>query len=219
MANPTLREEVFSKDLNTGGMGLEKSMTSAGTLAKTCILALLMSVTFGYTWSLQGAGFIDKASMLMTIGAICGFIMAMIVCFSPKNKYLAVTTSIYALFEGLFLGGISAVVNASFPGIVPQAMLATILTIGGMYFLYSSKIIKCTDKFKKVIFISTFAIAGVYILQFILGFFGIVIPGLFSNSPVGIGVSVIIVAIAAFNLIFDFDFIENFSGQVPDYFE
>ncbi|MBP3820077.1 Bax inhibitor-1/YccA family protein [bacterium] len=219
MSNPTLREEVFTKDLGTGGMGLEKSMTTSGTLGKTCILALLMALTFGYTWSLQGAGFVDKASMLMTVGAICGFIMAMIICFAPKNKYLAVTTSIYALFEGLFLGGISAVVNTSFPGIVPQAMLATILTIGGMYFLYTTKIIKCTDKFRKVIFISTFAIAGVYILQFILGFFGMVIPGLFSNTPFGIGISVIIVAIAAFNLIVDFDFIENFSGQVPDYFE
>ncbi len=221
MANPVLREEVFSKDLNNNSDGLqvERTMTTAGTLGKTCILAGFMALTFVYTWYLQMAGFADKSSLLSMIGAIGGFITVLIICFGPKNKYLPISTSIYAMFEGLFLGSISAMFNAAYPGIVPQAMLGTILTIFGMYFVYSSKVIKDMDKFRKIVFISTFAVAGIYILQLILSLFHVVIPGIFSNGLIGIGFSVVVVAIAAFNLIVDFDFIDQFSGNVPDYFE
>ena len=104
MSNPTLREEVFNTGLDGDGLGLNRAMTASGTLLKTCFLAILVALTFAYTWWLQGAGFADKAGILATVGAIGGFIMAMVVCFAPKNKFLSVTTSIYALFEGLFLG-------------------------------------------------------------------------------------------------------------------
>jgi uncharacterized YccA/Bax inhibitor family protein len=88
-----------------------------------------------------------------------------------------------------------------------------------MFFLYSTKIIKVTDKLWKIVFISTFAIAGIYILQFILSFFHLSIPGLFTNSLVGIGFSILVIVVAAFNLLLDFDFIERFSGQTPKYME
>lgn len=219
MANPVLREEVFSKNFNDDGLQIAHPMTTAGTLGKTCILAILMAITFAYTWYLQIAGFADKTALLSMIGAIGGFITVLVICFGPKNKFLPISTSIYAMFEGLFLGSISAMFNQAYPGIVTQAIIGTILAIFGMYLVYSSKIIKNMDMFRKVVFISTFAVCGIYILQFILGFFGIVIPGIFSNGLVGIGFSVVVVAIAAFNLIIDFDFIDQFSGNVPDYFE
>lgn len=217
MSNPTLREGAF--EYLYDDIGTIKVMTTSGTLFKTCVLGILVALTFAYTWWLQMKGFADKASLLATVGAIGGFVMAMIVCFAPKNKFLAITTSIYALFEGLFLGSISAVFNAVYPGVVFQAATGTILTIFVMYFLYSTKIIKATSTFYKVVLISTFSIAGVYLLQFVLTFFHLSIPGIFTNSWVGILFTMVCVAVAALNLILDFNFIDNYSGRVPEYFE
>lgn len=220
MPNPTLREDVFNNlDNRPDSLGVEKSMTETGTLFKTLVLGSLMTLSAMYTWYLVYAGFADKANLLTSVGAIGGFITVLIVCFAPKNRFLALTTSIYALFEGLFLGAISAMFNAAYPGIVTQAMLGTMLTIFGMYIAYSTKLVRMTDTFRKTIFIATFAVAGIYILQWILMLFHASIPQIFSNSPIGIAFSVIICAIAAFNLIVDFDFIERFKGQAPDYME
>lgn len=220
MGNPVLREEVFNnRNIGTDSLGVERSMTSSGAMLKTCILSLFLAVTFVYTWALQYAGFADKASMLTTIGGIGGFIMAMIIIFAPKNNYLAVTTPIYAMLEGLLLGSVSAIFNKIYPGIVLQAVTGTILTLFGMFILYSSRIIKVTNMLYKVIFISTFAIAGTYILQWILSFFHTSIPFIFSNSPVGIAFSAIVVVIASLNLLLDFNFIEQYSNRVPKYFE
>lgn len=220
MANPTLREEVFdSHNINSDALGVEKSMTQTGTLLKTLFLGGLLSMSAFYTWYLVSAGFADKANMLMTAGIIGGFITVLIACFGPKNKYLSITTSIYALCEGLFLGGISAIFNNYYPGIVTQAIVGTMLTILGMYITYSVKIIRVTDTLRKTVFIATFAVAGIYVLQWILMFFHASIPQIFSNSPIGIGFSVVVCAIAAFNLLVDFDFIDQFSGRTPNYME
>ena len=220
MPNPTLREDVFNNlDNRPDSLGLEKSMTETGTLFKTLVLGALMTLSAMYTWYLVYAGFADKANLLTSIGAIGGLIAVLVICFGPKNKYLALTTSVYALLEGLFLGAISAMFNAAYPGIVTQAMLGTMLTIFGMYIAYSTKLIRMTDTLRKTIFIATFAVAGIYILQWILMFFHASIPQIFSNSPIGIAFSVIVCAISAFNLIVDFDFIEQFKGRAPDYME
>lgn len=219
MANPVLSENVFKKPEQSEELSMQHAMTSQGTLTKTCILALLMSLTFAYTWHLQMSGFADKAALLTMIGAIGGFIMAMVICFAPKNQNLMFTTSVYAMLEGLFLGSASAQFESVYPGIVFQAVVATIGAIFGMYFVYSSNVIKNMDMFRKIVFISTLSIAGVYLLQFVLSFFHVMIPGIFSNGIVGIGFSIVVVAIAAFNLIIDFDFINRFSGKVPDYME
>ena len=219
MANPTLREEVFNSPQRHDSLELEKVMTGSGTMLKTLILALFVALTFGYSWSLISAGFMDKASILLSVGGIGGFIIAMIICFAPKNHYLAVTTPVYAMFEGLLLGGVSAVFNQMYPGIVFQAALGTILTIFGMFILYNTRIIKVDDNFMKAIFIATFAIAGIYIIQWILTLFHHSIPGIFTNSIIGIVFSVVVVFVAAFNLLIDFKFIESFSGQAPKYME
>ena len=220
MANPTLREGVFnSKDLGSGSVDLERPMSVSGTLVKTLFLTLFMALTFGYTWALQIAGFGDKVQLLSTAGVFGGFIVAMIICFAPKNKFLALSAPIYAMLEGLFLGGISALFNMNYPGIVFQAVFGTLLAIVGMYVCYSTKLLRATDTFRKVIFISTFAIAGIYILQLILSFFRISIPLLFTNSPMGILFSAVVVIIAALNLVLDFDFIERASENAPKYME
>ena len=218
MGNPVLRQNTFSQ-YNDNDLGSNAVMTASGTLLKTCTLGLLLAMTFAYTWYLQMAGFSDKAFMLMNVGLWGGLISVLFICFGPKNGLLPFTTSLYAMFEGLLLGGISAVANKIYPGVVPQAMLGTIFAIFGMYFLYSTKLVQCTNTFRKVVYISTFSIFGIYLTQFILSLFHASIPGLFSNGLIGIGFSVIVVAVASLNLILDFDFINRFSGNAPKILE
>lgn len=218
MTNPVLREAVL-KSSSFNSLDSEHAMTINGTIIKTCVLGILMAVTFAYTWYLTLTGFADKAIMLGQGGSIAGFILAIIICFAPKNKFLILTTSLYAMCEGLFLGLFSALFNKVYPGIASQAAMGTMFALFGMFILYKSKLVKCTDKFRMVIFNSTLAIAGIYLLQFILSFFNISIPQIFSNSLIGIGFSLVCVTVASFNLIIDFDSIERFQGQASKDYE
>jgi uncharacterized YccA/Bax inhibitor family protein len=217
MANPTLNERVLhsSLDLNSE----ERAMTTNGTIVKTCILGLLTAVTFAYNWSLILSGFADKAILLSKLGIFGAFALCLFICFAPKNKFLMITTPLYAMCEGLVLGYISALANSAYPGIASQAAIGTIFALFSMFILYKSNIIRCTDTFRKVLLTSTLAICGIYLLQIILGIFGLNIAGLFSNGLVGIGFSIVVVAIASFNLIIDFDMIDTYSGKLNKYFE
>lgn len=218
MTNPALYERNLKNSFNELSEN-NSVMTINGTILKTCILGIFMAVTFAYTWYLQLTGFGDKAVMLYHGGLYGGLILALFICFGPKNKSLIITTPLYALCEGLVLGYFSALANQFYPGVAPQAALGTIFALFGMFFLYKTGMVKATEKFRMVIFNSTFAILGIYLLQIILGFFNIVIPQLFSNSPIGIGFSIIVIAIASFNLIVDFDNIETFSNKLNKNFE
>jgi uncharacterized YccA/Bax inhibitor family protein len=219
MANPTLGERVLNKDLSCGS-SLDGQMTINGTIAKTCLLGLLMAITFAYNWSLLLAGHTDKAVMLSQFGIFAGIALVLFISFGPKNKFLTITTSLYAMCEGLALGYISALVNQYYPGIASQAAIGTIFALFGMFFLYKTNLVKCTDKFRMVILNSTLAICGIYLLQIILGLFHVqLMQPLFSSEPIGIVFSIVVVAIATFNLIVDFDCIERFSGEANKHYE
>jgi len=217
MSNPTLKEAFIKSSFNS--LDGEQAMTMGGTMLKTCFLGLFTMSTFAYTWYLQMSGFFDKVGMLYNIGLFGGLILCLAICFMPKNKFLIITTPLYALCEGLVLGYISALANKFYPGIVAQATIGTFFTVLGMFFLYSAKVIKCTDRFRAIIYNSVFAIFGIYLVQFILSFFHIQISGLFSNGIVGIVFSIVVIIIAAFRLIVDFDNIERFSGNVDKNYE
>ena len=137
------------------------------------------------------------------------------------KKEMAKTLSIlYAILEGVAIGGISFVFNAVYDGIVAQAVFFTSADLLIMLLLYRFRIIKVNDKFRSVIFGATLCIAIVYLINFILGFFRMSVPFLNDSSPIGIGISVVIVAIASFNLLLDFDFIEQgANANMPKYFE
>ena len=201
MSNPILNDRFTEAE----GVVSGQIMTVNGTLDKTFLLFLCALLPAAYTWNQFMAGFTDKASMLMTIGAIVGFIFALIISFT-RNKFL---TPLYAMCEGLFLGGISAYFNAAYPGIVIQAVLGTFAAMFTMLGLYRIGAIKCTDKFRSVIFTATVSIAVLYLIQWIGSFFHYSIPAIFGAGTIGIGFSVLVVAIAALNLILDFDFIEK----------
>ena len=120
-----------------------------------------------------------------------------------------VLTPLYAVCEGFFVGGISAMFEAAYSGIVFQAVAATFAAVISMLALYRVGLIKATEKFRSVILISTMSIAVIYLIQIIASFFGRGIPQIFTSSNLGILFSLFVVAIAALNLILDFDFIER----------
>lgn len=218
MANPTLQEGVLKND-SFHSLNGEHAMTINGTILKTCTLALMTMSTFAYTWYLILTGYADKAIMLSQWGFWGALTLIFVIAFAPKNKFLIITTPLYALCEGLLLGYISAIAHTKFPGIATQAALGTFLALFGMFFLYKTGLVKCTDKFRMVIINSTMAIFIIYLIQIVLNIFNISIPFIFSNSPIGIGFSILVIAIATFNLIVDFDNIERFAGNVDKHLE
>ena len=203
MSNPILNENNFNEQERI----LEGApMTINGTIQVTAFLGLLLVCAASFVWSRVTAGYTDLAMMLMGGGLIVGFILALVIAFT-KNKYLV---PIYAVCEGCALGGISASVEAVYPGIVMQAVAGTFAALFVMLALYKMRMIQATDKFRSVIFITTGSIAAIYIVD-IIGrlFFHLHVPLINSASPLGIAISLVIIAVAALNLILDFDFIER----------
>ena len=203
MANPILNENKFNEQERIlEGM----PMTVNGTIQVTAFLGLLLVCAATFVWSRLTAGYTDIGMMLMGGGLIVGFILALIISFT-RNKYLV---PVYAVCEGCALGGLSAIFESQFPGIVAQAVAGTFAALFAMLLLYRMNIIRATDKFRSVIFITTASIAGIYLVD-IIGrwLFHMHVPLINSASPAGIIVSLLIVAVAALNLIIDFDFIER----------
>lgn len=207
MSNP-----IFNKMLNSHNADLDltlesQSMSVSGSINKTLFLLAIVFVSAMYTWSLAFSGFADKAGMLTWGGLIFATILAFIIIFT--RKAMNILTPLYAIGEGLCLGGISAVYAGEYAGIVIQAILATFATLFVMLMLFKSRWITCTERFRSIIFTATASVALVYLIQIIASFFGRGIPQIFTSSPIGIGFSVVVILIAAFNLIIDFDFIEK----------
>ena len=190
-------------------------MTVNGVIDKTAILLLLVLVTATYTWN----NFLNEGANvggLMTLGIVGGLIAAIATIFRPA--WAPVTAPVYALAEGLALGGISAYFNYAYPGIAVQAISLTVLVLGVMLALYRLRIIKVTAKLRSGILAATGAVFLFYLFTFIGGFFGLNTGYMYSSSPLGIGISLVVVGIAALNLLLDFDFIENASRQsLPGY--
>ena len=180
-------------------------MTVNGTLQITAFLGILLVAAAAFVWSRFTLGYTDLAVMLTGGGAIVGFILALIICFT-RTKVLV---PVYAVCEGLFLGGISATMETSYPGIVSQAVVGTFAALFSMLILYRANIIRYTDKFRSVIFIATLSIAVIYLVDLIGHFFGYAVPLINTSTNFGIGFSVVVVLIAALNLIIDFEFIER----------
>lgn len=211
MSNPVLNEKFIDR---TNVMG--EPLTMNGVLQKTVVLFAIMLFSAVFIWMKGLDGHLDLVTGVTTGGAIVGFILALLICFT-KKMFL---TPLYAIAEGLFIGGVSFLMEKVYPGIVQTATLGTIMTVAAMLFLYSSRIIRCGEKLMAVVMTATVAIAGVYLVQIIGSFFGLSIPGIFGNGTVGIVFSVVVILVAAFNLILDFHFIENAANNlVPKEYE
>ncbi len=203
MSNPVLNEKFLENERVLQG----EPMSINGSISKSFILFGILLVAAAYTWFLMASGYTDMAGMLAVGGAIAGFILALVIIFTRKAMH--VLTPLYAICEGFFVGGISAMFEASYSGIVFQAVTATFAAVFSMLALYRTGLIRATEKFRSVILISTMSIAVIYLIQIIASFFGRGIPQIFTSSNLGILFSLFVVAIAALNLILDFDFIER----------
>jgi uncharacterized YccA/Bax inhibitor family protein len=217
-SNPALRDSFQPK-----GLVLGDRMTVSGTVNKTGVLAICVVATAAWTWSrFLNAGDADGAMSsvlpLLILGGIGGFIVALVTIF--KKEWAPVTAPIYALLEGLVLGGISAMTELRFPGIPMQAVGLTFGTLVAMLLVYRSGIIKVTDNFRLGVVAATGGIALFYVATMIMGFFGVRFPSVFGAGPLGIGISVFVVIVAALNLVLDFDMIESGAqAGAPKYME
>ncbi len=218
-SNPVLRENIFRKS----GEAVDSTevMTVKGTVNKISIMVLLVVLGAAYTWKFMVAGNMSALTTYMIIGGLGGFVAALITIFKPV--WSPFTAPVYAVLEGLFLGGISAMLNAQpqFHNIVVNAVTLTFGTMFALLFVYRTGIIKVTNKFRLGVVAATGGIAIAYFLSMILGFFGIHTGLLsFGGGTFGIVISLVVIVVAALNLILDFDFIENAArAGTPKYME
>lgn len=208
-SNPALGEETFKRYSSGGLIDASSRMTLSGTVNKTGILLLCALATAAWTWkSFTDTWDPSTVYAQLMIGLFGGFIFSMITIF--KKEWSPVTAPIYALLEGMAMGGLSAILNSYYHGIAFQAVSLTFGTLFVMLFLYRSGIIKVTDKFRTGIIAATGGICLFYLASMLLSFFHINFFGpVWQSGAIGIGFSLFVVAIAALNLVLDFDFIER----------
>ena len=224
--NPTLNDKTFEnfgvyrRDL-AGEQSPAGVMTVNGTANKTMFLLALAMGTACFTWSKTFPGLETNPAAAMPWamgGAVVGLIAALVICF--KQTWAPILAPVYALAEGLFLGGVSASFEAQYHGIVIQAVGGTFGTLFGLLVAYQSGFIKATENFKLGIVAATGGIFLVYVISMIGSFFGFPIPYIHDAGPIGIGFSLVVVVIAALNLVLDFDFIEQAAERgAPKYLE
>jgi uncharacterized YccA/Bax inhibitor family protein len=214
-SNPTLNDKVFER----AGYGSGDAMTINGTVNKMGILLVLVLIPAAWMWNQVLTAWEPAQAMgPALIGGIGGFIFALITIF--KKNWAPVTAPIYALLEGLFLGGISAIAHSQYPWVPMQAVGLTFGTLFVLLLAYRTGVIKATENFKLGVVAATGGIAMLYLVSIVMGFFGASIPFIHSNGMWGILFSLFVVVIAALNLVLDFDFIERGSELgAPKYME
>ena len=206
--NPFLRENAFSSRHSFSG----DLMTANGTVNKAAFLIVIVFASGIFGWSITDSGY--GIGMLAMLG---GLLFAIITSFKPNIA--SVTAPIYAILQGIFLGSICKIFEASYPGIASQAVIGTVSIFMVMMFLYRSRIIKVTDRLRSIVIACTIGIALAYFVSFIMSFF--TASNLFNvGGALGIGISLFVIAVAAFNLLLDFDYIERSESHgSPKYME
>jgi uncharacterized YccA/Bax inhibitor family protein len=211
---PALNENTFEGRVAIAG----EAMTLQGTVNKTGVLLLCVVITSAWTWGIAHSQAPEAALPWMMGGLVGGLVFALVTIF--KKEWSPITSPVYALCEGLVLGGISALLERTYPGIAIQAMGLTFGVTAVMLMLYRTGILRATPKFTVGVVAATGGIFLVYMVDLVLGIFGRHVPLLNSAGPLGIGVSAVIVIIAALNLILDFDFVETgVHARAPKYME
>jgi len=213
-SNPALNEKAFK-----GQVAYGDAMTLQGTVNKTGLLLLCVVATAAWTWGLSHSNTPEAAIPWMMGGLIGGFVVALVTIF--KKTWSPFTAPLYALLEGLILGGISAVFEKTYPGVAIQAVGLTLGTLFVMLLAYKTGVVKATQGFKIGVIAATGGIAVFYLAEMVLSFFfHIQVPAINGSGPWGIAFSLFVVVIAALNLVLDFDMIETgVRGGAPKYME
>jgi len=209
--NPALSKKTFENLTSTDS----SVMTLDGAVNKTAISMVILLIAAYYTY-------INGLINFIWPGFIGGFIVALITIF--KKEWSPITVPIYAILEGLALGGISLMFSEAFyDGIVSHAVILTLGILFALLFAYKSKIIKPTENFKLGVFAATAGIGIVYLISFFMSFFGsdgLPVMDPTNSSLLSIGFSLFVVLIASLNLVMDFDFIETGAEKgAPKYME
>jgi uncharacterized YccA/Bax inhibitor family protein len=209
--NPALKESTFR---GLPRVAASEAMTIQGTVNKTGLSLLILIAAAAFVWNSAPS----VALPFILVGLVGGLITAVITLF--KNSAAPYTTPAYALFEGLFLGGISKMYEMQYEGIVINAVGLTFGTLALLLLVYSTGLIRPSENFKLGVVAATGAIALVYLVSMVLGLFGKTVPYIHDSGPLGILFSLFVVGLAAANLVLDFDFIERGSeASVPKYME
>jgi uncharacterized YccA/Bax inhibitor family protein len=224
-SNPAFSQDMFAGYGQVYGAERTRSTvtTVQGTVGKTFLLLAILSFTALWSWNKLGTAQFPMA--MLPISAIGGFIVAMITIFRPTAA--PITSPIYAALQGVFLGAISRLYDIRYAIRFPQtggiALEAVMLTCGVLFvmlFIYGTRLIRVTDKLRVGIIAATGALALFYMVSMLLSLFHVQMPLIFSPSPLGIGFSLLVVGLAAFNLLLDFDFIEKAAyAGAPKYME
>jgi uncharacterized YccA/Bax inhibitor family protein len=220
-ANPVLNERVFrtgggaavlNRPFDTGVIARPTGMTIEGTVYKTGFLLLIVIASAALSWQAAEDGRLLLPGVGVTFFLLLGIAMA--TAFRPR--WAIVTGPAYALISGLILGAVSAIFEAAYGGIVGQAVIATMGTTAGMLIAYRTEAIRVTPRFRKVVITATLGIMLLYVVSIVMRLFGAEVPLLHDSGPLGIAISVFIVAIAALNLILDFEFVAQASRAGAD---
>jgi uncharacterized YccA/Bax inhibitor family protein len=214
--NPMLNDRTFG-DLPRSGIGFG-GMTLKGTIDKSFLLLVVLMASALWPWSQLQGGDIQAVSSITMLGAFGGFIVAMIIRFkSTAAPYLAIP---YAALEGLALGGISAIFELRYHGIAIQAVGCTFAVVLGLLIAYRTGLIRVTERFRAMVAAATLGVLLFYVATMILGFFHVSLQALYAPTPLGITVSLVIVAIAAFNVVMAFDNVQQgVAAGAPKYME
>ncbi len=204
VSNPAFTSEAFSRVART--VDSPASMTVGGTIGKTAYLLVIVLLAAGFTWGRVAEG--QPSMPLMLGGLIAGLVFGLVVSFSPRQAPWA--APLYATGEGLFLGGLSALLNARYPGVAGAALIVTFGAAAAVLGLWRTGLVRGGGIVMKVVKVSTVGIGIAYLVSFLMSVFGFGgLSILASTSPLGIAISVFICVIASLNLVWDFEFIES----------
>jgi uncharacterized YccA/Bax inhibitor family protein len=214
-SNPVMNTNFWSNMQDSNRMTFEGTMNKIGYLTGILLLSAIITSAIALS-SLENLALVYG---LTSMGAIVGFVLVLVIYFTqPENPQTLMT--IYAVVEGMFIGGLSSVLEIFFPGLILQAVFGTAILCAVMYGLYASKVIRPTPTFNKIVYSLVLTIVLLYLISFIMQLFGAQMPFLHDNGPIGIGFSILVLAVGGFMLISDFGFIESsVSYGAPKKFE
>jgi uncharacterized YccA/Bax inhibitor family protein len=203
MANPVLARDTFARALPAQG---EASMTLAGAIGKTGLLMVICAAASVSVW--LTAGVLGPSLGTAILGAtIAGFVVALVTIFVPR--WAPISAPLYAILEGLALGGITLIINARYKGLPLEALALTVLAGTTMLVLYATRVVRVTARFRAVVIGATLAILLYYVIALVLGLFHVQVPFLLGGGWMSIGFSLLVVGVATLNFLLDFDMIEG----------
>ena len=213
--NPVLARAGFDTQVQAGG----PTMTLAGTMTKTFLLLGIVAAGMVYAWAgLPPLGMSPAVVYPLLIGSfVVGVILLLATSFKPE--YASITGPVYAAMQGVVLGIVTRLLDVQWPGLPLQAGLLTVATMGVMLVAYRTGVIRVTERFRSIVVSCTAAIFVFYVIAFGMSLFGLYIPFLHEGGILGIGFSLFVTGLAAFNLILDFDAIEQGIGRAPEELE